>query len=144
MKTKLLGCLAAMAAACVVATPAMAFRGGGGFGGGGHGIGGAGHMMSMGGDHFGPMFAGRSMAMGGFTRAGRFNWDDRFGRRVSRLDRDDRFRRFHHFHHRFAFNGFDDFAFFGVPFAYGYAAYGNGCWRWDGWQWINICYDYGY
>jgi hypothetical protein len=24
-----------------------------------------------------------------------------------------------------------------------YAAYGNGCWRWDGWQWINICYNYG-
>ena len=37
MKTKLIGCLAAtvMAAAIVVATPALAFRGGGGFGGGG-------------------------------------------------------------------------------------------------------------
>ena len=47
MKTKLLGCLAAttMAADIVVATPAMAFHGGGGFGGGGHGIGGGGHMM---------------------------------------------------------------------------------------------------
>ena len=46
MRTKLLGCLAAtaMAADIVVATPAMAFHGGG-FGGGGHGIGGGGHMM---------------------------------------------------------------------------------------------------
>jgi len=137
MNTKLLGCAAAtaMAAAIVVATPAMAFRDGGGFGGGGHGIGGGGHMTSMGGGHFGPMFTGRSMAMGSFNRAGRF-------------DRDDRFRHFHHFHNRFAFNGFDNFAFFGVPFGYGYAAFGNGCWRqvWTpyGWQWSNICYDYGY
>jgi hypothetical protein len=137
MNTKLLGCAAAaaMAAAIVVATPAMAFRGGGGFGGGGHGIGGGGHMTSMGGGHFGPMFTGRSMAMGSFNRAGRF-------------DQDDRFRHFHHFHNRFAFNVFDNFAFFGVPFGYGYAAYGNGCWRqvWTpyGWQWSNICYGYGY
>src|SRR5437660_1605644 len=28
-------------------------------------------------------------------------------------------------------------------YPYDYAAYGNGCWRWDGWQWINACYDYG-
>jgi hypothetical protein len=151
MRTKLLGCLAAtaMAADIVVAAPVMAFHGGGGFGGGGHGIAGGGHTMSMGGGHFGPMFAGRSMAMGSFNRAGRFDWDDRFGRRFSRFDRDDRFRHFHHFRNRFAFfNGFDNFAFFGVPFGYGYAAYGNGCWRqvWTpyGWQWSNICYDYGY
>jgi hypothetical protein len=128
MKTKLLRCLAAiaMAAASVVATPSMAFRGGGG-----HGFGAGGHMMSMGGGHFGPMFTGRSMAMGTFNRAGRF-------------DRDDRFRHFHHF------NRFRNFAFFGfgAPFAYDYAAYGSGCWRqiWTpyGWQWSNICYDYGY
>ena len=53
------------------------------------------------------------------------------------------------FEDRFRHRRFDNFAFFGVPFAYDYAAYGNGCWRWDGWQWINICYnydgyDYGY
>ena len=30
----------------------------------------------------------------------------------------------------------------GYPY-YDYAAYGNGCWRWDGWQWINVCYGYG-
>jgi hypothetical protein len=75
------------------------------------------------------------MAMGSVNRAGRF-------------DRDDRFRHFHRFRNRFAFNGFDNFAFFGVPFGYGYAAYGNGCWRqaWTpyGWQGNNICYDYGY
>ena len=80
MRTKLLGCLAAtaMAADIVVATPAMAFHGGGGFGGGGHGIGwwrphdgrhGRHPMMSMGSGHFGPMFAGRSVAMGNFNRA---------------------------------------------------------------------------
>jgi hypothetical protein len=118
MKTKLLGCLAAMATTMVVATPAIAFRGGGG------------HMTSMGGGHFGPMFAGRSVALGSFNRAGRFARDDRF----------------HHFHH---FRRFRNFAFFGfgAPFAYDYAAYGNGCWRqaWTpyGWQWSNICYDYG-
>ena len=127
MKPKLLGCLAAtaMGTAIVMATPAMTF------GGGGHG--GGGHMMSMGGGHFGPMFAGRSMAMGGFNR------DNRFERRFSRFDRDDRFRHFHHFRNR-SFNGFNNFAFFGVPFAYHYSAFGNGCWRWDGWQWSNICY----
>jgi hypothetical protein len=46
------------------------------------------------------------------------------------------------FEDRFRHRRFDNFAFFGVPFAYDYAAYGNGCWRWDGWQWINICYGY--
>lgn len=128
MKPKLLGCLAAtaMVAAIVVATPAMAFRGGGG-----HGFGSGGHMMSMGGGWgHGPMFAGRSMAKGSFDRAGRFD-------------------HFHHFRNRFVFsNGFNNFAFFGVPFAYDYAAYGNGCWRrvWTpyGWRDSNICYDYGY
>ena len=47
-------------------------------------------------------------------------------------------------HRRFFVDGFDNFVFLGVPFAYDYAAYGNGCWRWDGWQWINICYNYDY
>jgi hypothetical protein len=54
MQTKLLGCLAAMAAAIVMATPATAFRGGGGgfhggFGGGGMHFGAGG----FGGPHFG-------------------------------------------------------------------------------------------
>jgi hypothetical protein len=57
--------------------------------------------------------------------------------------------RFHNFAFRHPFffrhHRFRNFALFGfgVPFVYDYAAYGNGCWRWDGWQWINICYDYG-
>ncbi len=168
MRTKLLGCLAAtaMGTAIVVATPALAFRGGG-FGGGLHGgFGGAGFHRGFGGGGFrggmftgrsvfvpgGNRFVGRSVVAGSFNRAGRFDRDDRFGRRFGRFDRDDRFRhRFGRFDrdHRFAFvNGFDNFAFFGVPFGYDYAAYGNGCWRqvWTpyGWQWSNICYEYGY
>ena len=56
----------------------------------------------------------------------------------------DRFHHFHHFRNRFAFfpgfvgGGWD----WGYPY-YDYAAYGDGCWRWDGWQWINVCNDYG-
>jgi hypothetical protein len=159
MKTKLLGCLAATAmAAIVVATPALAQHGGGMSGGGMHFGGG----MPGGGMHFGGgmpggrMFTGRSVFVPGGNRfagapfAGRQAFvnrrffdegrRDRFEDRIEgRRDRfEDRFR-----HRRFFVNRFDNFAFFGVPFAYGYAAYGNGCWRWDGWQWINICYDYG-
>jgi hypothetical protein len=155
MRTKLLGCLAAtaMAAAIVVATPASAFRGGG-FGGGHIGGFGGGHFGGFGGGHFGG-FAGRSMAMGGSNRGmftGRsvaMNRGLGFNRGFDpRFARFDHFHHFHHFHDRFFRNRFlffDDFGFFGVPFAYDYAAYGygNGCWRWDGWQWINICYNYG-
>ncbi len=133
---------------------------GGGFGGGGFG----GRSMAIGGFNRG--FAGQSVAMGGFNRGfnrgmftGRsvamnrglgFNrgFDPRFAR-FDHFHHFDHFDHFHHFHDRFFrnrfvfFNGFDNFAFSGVPFSYDYAAYGNGCWRWDGWQWINICYDYG-
>jgi hypothetical protein len=149
---------AAVGAALVVSSPAAAFRGGGGFGGG-HMIGGGGRMMGgMGG---GRMFTGRSVFVPGGNRfvgapfASRHAFVNRRifdegrrdrieDRREGRRDRDDRFR-----HRRFFVNGFDDFAFFGAPFAYDYAAYGNGCWRWDGGQWINICnnydgYNYGY
>jgi len=163
MKTKLLGCLAASAmAAAIVATPAIAFRGSGGFGGG-HMMGGGGHMlggmggghpmMSMGGGFHGRfggggfrggMATGRSVFVPGGNRfvgapfAGRNAFVNRRFFDEDRRDRfEDRFR-----HRRFFVNRFDNFAFFGVPFAYGYAAYGNGCWRWDGWQWINICYEY--
>jgi hypothetical protein len=172
MKTKLLGCIAAtaMAAAIVVATPAMAFRGGGG---GGHMMGGGSHMMGGMGGHpmmgrgggmpGGRMFTRRSMFVPGGNRfvgapfAGRHAFvnrrffdegrrdriEDRIeGRRDRFEDRfEDRFR-----DRRFFFNRFDNFGFFGVPFAS--AAYGNGCWRqtWTryGWQWVNVCYDYGY
>jgi hypothetical protein len=154
MKIKLLRCLAAtaMAAASVVATPAMAQRGGGmhgGFGGGGF------HGGFGGGGFRGGMVTGRSVFVPGRNRfvgapfAGQHAFVSRRffdeGRRDRVEDRfEDRFR-----HRRFFVNRFDNFAFFGVPFAYDYAAYGNGCWRWDGWQWINICYnydgyDYGY
>jgi hypothetical protein len=165
-------CAALLGAAIVAATPAMArggFGGGGGhmMGGGGHMMmGGGGHMMGGMGGHpmmsMGGGFAGRSMAMGGFNRgmftgrsvfvpggnrfvgapfAGRHAFVNRRFFDEGRRDRieerfEDRFR-----HRRFFF--IDNFAFFGVPFAYDYAAYGNGCWRWDGWQWINICNNYG-
>jgi hypothetical protein len=164
MKTKLLGRIAASAmAAAIVATPAIAFRGSGGFGGG-HMMGGGGHMlggmgghpmMSMGGGFHGRfggggfgggMATGRSVFVPGGNRfvgapfAGRHAFVNRRFFDEDRRDRfEDRFR-----HRGFFVNRFDNFAFFGVPFAYGYAAYGNGCWRWDGWQWINVCYDYGY
>jgi hypothetical protein len=136
MKTKLLGCLAAtvIGAASVIATPATAFRGGGGFGGGGF---------------RGGMVTGRSAFVPGPNRfvgapfAGRHAFVNRRFFDEGRRDRfEDRFR-----HRRFFANGLDNFAFIGVSFAYDYAAYGNGCWRqvWTpyGWQWSNICYDYG-
>ena len=91
------------------------------------------------------MFAGRSVAVGGFDRGLGFNRG--FGVNHgfnSRFARFDHFHHFHHFRNRFAFfpgfvgGGWD----WGYPY-YDYAAYGNGCWRWDGWQWINVCYDYG-
>ncbi|MGB8899599.1 MAG: hypothetical protein WCC90_10435 [Methylocella sp.] len=94
----------------------------------------------------GGMVTGRSVFVPGGNRvvgappAGRHAFVNRRFFDGGRRDRfEDRFR-----HRRFFDNGFDNFAFFGVPFAYDYAAYGNGCWRWDGWQWINVCYDYGY
>ncbi len=153
---------AALGAAVAASGPALAFGGGhgGGFGGG-HGDGfGGGHMgggfggrsTAMGGFNRGfgfnrsfagvnhGMFAGRSVAMGGFDRGLGFNHGFN-----SRFARSDHFNHFHHFRNRnrFAFfpglvgGGWD----WGYP--YDYAAYGNGCWRWDGWQWINACYDYG-
>ena len=141
MKTKLLGCLAAtvIAAASVIATPATAFRGGGGIWWRWlprwvrwrrfpwrHG-----HPPSV--------FVPGGNRIVGAPFAGQHAFVNRRFFDEGRRDRfEDRFR-----HRRFFANGFDNFAFIGVPFAYGYAAYGNGCWRWDGWQWINICYDYG-
>jgi hypothetical protein len=136
---------AAVGAALVVSSPAAAFRGGASFGGGGH------MMSGMGG---GRMFTGRSVFVPGRNRfAGapfasqhafvnrRFFDEGRRDRiedrREGRRDRDDRFR-----HRRFFVNGFDNFASFGAPFAYDYAAFGNGCWRWDGGQWINNCNNY--
>jgi hypothetical protein len=46
-------------------------------------------------------------------------------------------------HHRF-----NRFAFFGAPYLYASYGYYDGCWRqtWTpyGWQWVNVCGDYGY
>ena len=154
---------AALGAAVAASGPALAFGGGhgGGFGGGhmGGGCGGGFHGGGLGGGGFGGrstamggfnrgfgfnrsfagvnhgMFAGRSVALGGFNRGLGFNHGFN-----SRFARSDHFHHFRHFRNRFAFvgGGWD----WGYPY-YDSAAYGNGCWRWDGWQWINVCNDYG-
>lgn len=145
MKSKLFGCLSAtvLGAAIALATPAMAQRGGGGFGGmhGGGGFGGmhggVGGGMHFGGGGFGGggfrggMVTGRSVFVPGANRlaapfAGQVNRSNTFP--------------FRHHHFR-------NFAFFGAPFVAGDAAYGDWCWRqiWTpyGSQWTNVCYDYG-
>jgi hypothetical protein len=146
MKSKLFGCLSAtvLGAAIALATPAMAQRGGGGFGGmhGGGGFGGmhggVGGGMHFGGGGFGGggfrggMVTGRSVFVPGGNRfagapfAGQVNRSNTFP--------------FRHHHFR-------NFAFFGAPFVAGDAAYGDWCWRqiWTpyGSQWTNVCYDYG-
>jgi hypothetical protein len=131
---------AALGAALVVSSSAAAFRGGGGFGGGSF------HGGFGGGGFRGGMVTGRSVFVPGGNRfvnapfASRHAFLNRRFFDEGRRDRfEDRFR-----HRRFFVNRFDNFAFFGVPFAYDYATYGNGCWRWYGWQWINICYGYNY
>jgi hypothetical protein len=95
MKTKLLGRLAAtvIAAASVVATPATAFRGGGGFGGGGF------HGRLGGGSVRGGMVTGRSAFVPGANRfvsppfAGRHAFVNRRFFDEGRRDRfEDRFR----------------------------------------------------
>ena len=54
------------------------------------------------------------------------------------------------FRNRFFFrhHHFRNFVFVGAPFLAGNAAYGDYCWRqtWTryGWQWVNVCYSYGY
>jgi hypothetical protein len=32
----------------------------------------------------------------------------------------------------------------GVAVAGLYGAYGGSCWAWNGYDWVNVCYDYGY
>ena len=168
MKSKLFGCLSAalLGAALALPTPAMAFRGGGGFGGGGMHFGGGGfggggmHFggggFGGGGMHFGGMpgggmrfggMPGRGMVMGRSALvpgAGRFATTPFAGRRfgVNRFN-NFAFRRnaffFRHHHH------FRNFAFAGAGLGLGYG-YG-GCWQqvWTGYgyQWVNVCNDYG-
>jgi hypothetical protein len=102
------------------------------------------HFGGMGGAaHFGgARFAAAPFAHAGFAHAGfahpRFA-HAAFSPRFSRFAFHDRF------HHRFH-NRFHRFAFFGGGY-YDYADYG-GCWRqaWTsyGFQWVNVCGDYGY
>jgi hypothetical protein len=129
MNSKLLSGLVAgaLATALVLASPALAFRGGGGGGmGGGMHVGGMGRGM-----HFsGSRFAGAHFAHAGFS--------PRFSGFA--------FRHGAHFrHHAFFHHRFHRFAFVGVPFAY--ASY-DSCWRraWTpyGLQWVNACGYYGY
>ncbi|MBN9602608.1 MAG: hypothetical protein J0G33_06725 [Afipia felis] len=127
--------------ALVIASPALAFRGGGGGGMHGGGMGGGAHFGGGGGMHFGAMgggmhfgsmrFNGGRFAVARFAPAG-------FSPRISRFTFRDRSRFFHHRFHRFAFVG--------APFVY--ASYYDSCWRrvWTpyGWNWIDVCGGYGY
>jgi hypothetical protein len=151
MKNKLLNCLmvGALGTALALASPALAFKGGG-HGGGMHGggmgggmraggmgggmrAGGMGGGMHVGGmgarAHFGGgHFAGRPFAHQGFAHHG---FSPRFA--VHRGH-------FHHRHHRF-----QKFAFVAAPVAF--AAYNySSCWRrvWTpyGLQWVDVCSDY--
>jgi hypothetical protein len=150
MNSKLLSGLVAgaLATALVLASPALAFRGGGGggmhggMGGGMHGgMGGGMHVGGMGGGmHVGGM--GRGMHFSGSRFAGAHFAHAGFSPRFSGFA----FRHGAHFrHHAFFHHRFHRFAFVGVPFAY--ASY-DSCWRraWTpyGLQWVNVCGDYGY
>ncbi len=165
MKNNLIGCLSAavLGAAIALSTPAMAFRGGGGFGGMHGGFGGGG--MHFGGGGFGGggmRFSGGGFAGSGFRRGlvtGRSVFVPGGNRFAAAPFAGQRFAgsRFNHFAFRNRFfagrHRFRNFAFFGAPFAvgrgwpcdYDYAAY-SGCWRqaWTsyGWQWVNVCNDY--
>ena len=131
MKNNLIGCLSAavLGAAIALSTPAMAFRGGGGFGGMHGGFGGGG--MHFGGGGFGG--GGMRFSGGGFTGSG-FRGGMVTGRSVF-VPGGNRFAaapfagqrfagsRFNHFAFRNRFfagrHRFRNFAFFGAPFAVG-------------------------
>jgi hypothetical protein len=137
---------AALGAAMMVAAPAEAFRGGGGFGGM-HG----GGMHFGGGGGFGGMHGGAAHFGGGFGRmhvgpahfvGNNFRGGAAFGPRVAPFVHQRAV--FHHF--GFRHRHFNNVVFVGGPY-YG-VGYGDTCWRrvWTyyGWQWANICSDYGY
>ena len=140
MKTKLLVCIAAalIGTEIIIATPAIAFHGGG-FGGGMHGGGFGGGGMHFGGGGFrGGMVTGRSVFVPGGTRLAGVPFT---GRRFAGGAHNAFFFR-HHPHFR-------NFVFIGGPFLYddvGY--YGDSCWQqvWApyGWQWTNVCFGYGF
>ena len=136
MLRKTLVTLTAIAALSLGST-AMAAHGGGGGGGGGHaaGFGGGGGGFGGGGD-------GRAgvAAVPGSAGGLRIQGSRTFNRNNFAFDRDhDRFNhRFHHNRNFFAFG-------FGGPY-YDYAY--DSCWAqvptYYGWQWVNVCGDYGY
>jgi hypothetical protein len=131
----------AFVSALALASPALAFRGGGGMGmrgmGGGMGM----HSMGMGGGMaMHPMGAAPRVGAMRFAAAPMSHaaWGPGWSR--SAFPHNARI-----FHHRFFHHRFNRFAFVGVPFFY--AGY-DSCWRqvWTryGLQWVNACGDYGY
>jgi hypothetical protein len=166
MKRKLFVSLAAIAlgAAFGWVTPAMAFHGGGfgggmhagGFGGvraGGMGFGGGGFGGGMHAGGFGGVRAG-GMGFGGGGFHGGVAAATGVGRGAIAAPSFHRFGGapvgFQHnlaFRHDFIVRHRRNVAVFGAPFFYG-DFYGDGCWRrvWTsaGWQWANICGDFGY
>ena len=150
MNNKLLNCLiaGAFASTLVLASPALA-RGGGGVAweDGGHagGMGGGMHGGMGGGMHVGGM--GGGMHFGGMGSGAHFSGSRFAGAHFAHAGFSPRFSRVAFQNHRFFFhNRFHRFAFVGAPFAYA-AAY-DSCWRrmWTpyGWQWVNVCDDFGY
>jgi hypothetical protein len=121
----------ALVAALALASPALAFRGGGG-GMGMHGMGGGMGMHALG---VGPRVGAVSFAAAPMSRAA---WGPGWSRSASPHHA-------HFFNHRFFHHRFNRFAFVGAP--YFYASYDD-CWRqvWTryGLQWVNACGDYGY
>jgi hypothetical protein len=161
-----------LGAAVVLPTSAIAFRGGGGFGGGGMhgGFAGGGFRGGMvtgrsafvpgvggfrggivtgrsafvpgGGGLRGSMVTGRSPFV---PRVGRFAHAPFASRHVNRFNRPFFFDRFHRrvfFNNSVLFGGYGDW-----PYYYDYAGYGDLCrrniWTPYGWQWVNVCYDFG-
>jgi hypothetical protein len=124
----------ALVSTLALASPALAFRGGGGMGGGMgmHGMGGGMAMHPMG---AGPRVGTMSFAAAPMSRAA-------FGPGFSRSAFP---HHAHFFHNRFFHRRFNRFAFVGAP--YFYAGYDD-CWRqvWTryGLQWFNACGYYGY
>ena len=151
----------ALASALVLASPALAFKGGGGMGGGGgHAIGGGfggGHAIGGGfggaglgprsGGMVGPVFGGaRFVGTGLGPRSGGLIGPHVGGARF--FGAPGAFRPQFAVHRAFFHHRFRRFAFIGFGFPY-YADYGyDYCWRrvWTqyGLQWVNVCYDYGY
>jgi hypothetical protein len=155
MNNKVLRCLmaAALGTSLAVASPALAFRGGGGMGGGGGmhagmggGMGGGMHAGGMAAAHFGGMSGGPRFS--GMSGGPHFSGSRFTGARFAHPGFSPRFAsRAAFIHHRpfFRHHRFNRFAFIGAPLAF--AAY-DSCYRrvWTpyGLRWVNVCYGYGY